>query len=83
MIIYPKNINDIIRLRYDLIRTYSPYQFKDELKQFVIDELDNIINGITDLTPLVNMQEKIHVGMNTDIPNEWILACKHSQRTRK
>jgi len=63
MITEIRNVHDIEHLRYDIIRTYNNPEFNGELKAFVIEQLDNIINGSLSLTAFISMQDRINKGI--------------------
>jgi len=58
-----ENIHDVEHLRYDIIRTYDNPEFDNELKEFVVKQLDKIINGSLPLSAFTLMQDRISKGM--------------------
>lgn len=55
-------IHDVEHLRYDIIRTYNTPGFTQELKDYVINQLDDIIDGTLSLTDFVDLHQRIQIG---------------------
>jgi len=55
-----KTLNDIARLRYDVVRLYDLPEFNGSLKAYVTTQLDSMIAGQTSPTDFIEMYQRIN-----------------------
>lgn len=60
MIKHITNIKDVEHLRYDIIRTYNVPGFSQQLKDYVIEQLDRIIAGTLPLDTFISLHKRIN-----------------------
>lgn len=60
------DLDDIAKLRYDIVRFYDLPEFNGALKAFVMNELDSMVSGETNSKTFLAMQHRIHNGILDD-----------------